>query len=122
MHPTLGEEGPHTLPDLVGAFEELMRGPKDFFLQQVGFEMATLAHSEWIEVRRLRFAVRTCEHGLDHAVQSDSIRHLANLQSTVTLFHSVLPPKLAVCASPLGMYQLCFTTFLAWIRERDVRW
>ena len=42
--------------------------------------------------------------------------------STSTLFRSVLPPRAAVWASPLGLCQLWFTAVLVWVRECDQRW
>ena len=106
LHAILGEEAPHTLPGrLVDAFQEFARcvpaaaqalregqvvHQEAFLQQQVGFELATLVPSEWMEVCRLRCPLRAaarvthCTHRLNwppNQSPGNSSRHLCSVQS-----------------------------------------
>ena len=136
LHPTSDGEGPYTLPDLLGAPEELtgeVPGPYQpywnerqvvhqgtFLPRRVGFELATLA----LKVGGGMSSAALCREGLDHAVQSrvqPVAWPISWQQFTSTPFRSVLPPKLAVWASPLCLCQLWFTAVVVWVRECDLR-
>ena len=97
VHSAPDEGRPYTLPDLFAASEELTREvagsvpamlegqvvhQEVFLLRQFRFELATLAPSDLVEVRRLRCAL---QGGLDRALQSQA--QLAALVNHVAAVH-----------------------------------
>ena len=131
-----GQGGPRTLPYLLDAFDEQMRGApqatpatldgqvvhqETFLLQHLVFELAVLEPWEWVEIV---VCVRLLQRGSgQHSAVTDVVSHLANhlAQFTAVLFRPVLPPTLAVWASLLGSCQCWSAVVLIWFQDCDLR-